>query len=294
MQYQLGDRMKQYEVVETNRTLDPKLPIYARLDGRSFSKFTRGMHRPFDTDMQQAMVETTKYLVQHTNAHIGFTQSDEISLVWWIPEDKASSIFFAGKIQKMVSVLASMATSAFIVALLKSERLSSYVQHHPHFDARVFQLPSKEEAVNAFLWRELDGERNAISNVARCHFSAKELHKKNVKDMQKMLLKKKNVTMDDFPDTLRRGTYVQRRTYDTVLHGNNVMRSHIVELNMPRLISVENRVNVFFNHVDPIVSNSKSTLESVSTASTSTSNTRMYVHFGEDLNDCIHYYSEVF
>ena len=29
----LGDRMKAYEAVETARTLDPALPIYARIDG---------------------------------------------------------------------------------------------------------------------------------------------------------------------------------------------------------------------------------------------------------------------
>jgi tRNA(His) 5'-end guanylyltransferase len=47
----LGDCMKAYEAVETARTLDPALPIYARIDGRSFSTFTPSMRRPFDPRM---------------------------------------------------------------------------------------------------------------------------------------------------------------------------------------------------------------------------------------------------
>ena len=50
-----GDRMKAYEAVETDRILDASLPIYARIDGRSFSAFTRGMQRPFDERMTGAM-----------------------------------------------------------------------------------------------------------------------------------------------------------------------------------------------------------------------------------------------
>jgi tRNA(His) 5'-end guanylyltransferase len=75
----LGDRMKAYEAVETARTLDPALPIYARIDGRSVSTFTRSMRRPFDPRMAAAMISTTKHLVKETDARIGYTQSDEIN-----------------------------------------------------------------------------------------------------------------------------------------------------------------------------------------------------------------------
>lgn len=32
----LGDRMKEYEVVESGRHFMPLLPVYARIDGRAF------------------------------------------------------------------------------------------------------------------------------------------------------------------------------------------------------------------------------------------------------------------
>jgi len=55
--------MKEYEAQETARRFLPGLPIYARIDGRGFSKFTKGMDRPYDARMSNAMVSATKVLV---------------------------------------------------------------------------------------------------------------------------------------------------------------------------------------------------------------------------------------
>ncbi len=59
----LGDRMKSYESVEAGRRFLPLLPVLCRLDGKNFSKFTKGMNRPYDERMSKCMVETTKVLV---------------------------------------------------------------------------------------------------------------------------------------------------------------------------------------------------------------------------------------
>ena len=54
----LGDRMKLYESRETERFLMPKLPVVARMDGNTFSKFTRGMDQPYDLRLRAAMLAT--------------------------------------------------------------------------------------------------------------------------------------------------------------------------------------------------------------------------------------------
>jgi hypothetical protein len=71
----LGDRMKAYEAQECSRRFLPMLPVYARIDGRNFSGFTKGMDRHYDTRMSAAMVETVKGLVEKTHAKMGYTQS---------------------------------------------------------------------------------------------------------------------------------------------------------------------------------------------------------------------------
>lgn len=257
-----GDRMKEWERAETGRRFLPYLPVYARIDGRSFSKFTKGMDRPYDVLMSRAMIETAKYLVNETHARIGYTQSDEISLCW-LAESIDSEIFFNSKIQKMVSVLAAMATVKFneMVTGFWPER----VKLLPVFDARVFQLPTKVEGANAFLWREFDATKNSISMAARSVYSHKELYKKTGGDMQEMLWQK-DINWNDYPASFKRGTYVQRKAKwveldeDTLaqipedrLPIGPVQRHEIVELKMPPFVKVTNRVDVIFDGADPIV-----------------------------------------
>ena len=130
----LGDRMKVFEQAEAGRRFLPLLPVVARLDGRGFSSFTRGLQRPFDSRMSDLMIETTKALVDETVAVCGYTQSDEITLAWY-SDDYRSQIFFDGKIQKMVSTLAAIASVTFNKLL--PQFLPEKVTAAPTFDCRV-------------------------------------------------------------------------------------------------------------------------------------------------------------
>ena len=250
-------RMKGYEATETGRCLDPHLPVYARIDGRAFSTFTRGMDRPFDSRMIEAMVETTKHLVHETHARIGYTQSDEISLIW-LAESAESDILFSGKIQKMASVLASMAAAKFatVISLTWRERL-------PHFDCRVFQLPDKMEAANVFLWRAMDARKNAISMAAQSEFSHRQLYQKGQADMLAMLADA-GVDFEIYPTAFRRGTFVRREVVLRLLTEDEleripekhrptgpVIRSHMAVIDMPPFNKVTNRVGVIFDGADP-------------------------------------------
>ena len=107
-----GDRMKLYEGMEAGRRFMPLLPVLARIDGRSFHSFTRGMDRPFDAVFSNAMVDTTAALVRETGACMGYTQSDEITLAWYSDNPK-TQIWFDGRIAKMTSQLGAQATLIF-------------------------------------------------------------------------------------------------------------------------------------------------------------------------------------
>jgi tRNA(His) 5'-end guanylyltransferase len=250
---EFGARMKAYEAVETGRKLDVRLPIYARIDGRAFSTFTRGMDRPFDEGMCAAMIATTKYIVDKTHARIGYTQSDEISLIW-LAEGETSDIFFSGKIQKMVSVLASMAAAKF-----QTVCPGGYEERLPHFDCRAFQLPNRTEAANAILWRAMDARKNAISQTAQRYFSHKRLFGKRQSDMLRML-DEIGVDFEAIPERFKRGTFVRRvaekreLTEDElaripVAHrpAGPVERSSVVVVSMPPFNLVQNREEVIFD-----------------------------------------------
>ena len=153
MKDDLGDRQKFLEQAEAGRRLMPLLPAMVRIDGANFSNFTKSMERPFDKRMSDAMIHTTKRLVEHTNARCAYTESDEISLVFY-EDSMKSQIFFDGKIQKIVSQSASLATVFFNYYLYKN--WPEKAELLPTFDSRTWNLPTLEEAANAFLWRNFD------------------------------------------------------------------------------------------------------------------------------------------
>jgi tRNA(His) guanylyltransferase len=250
----IDDRMKYYESLECSRQFVPLLPIYARIDGRSFHKFTNGLTRPYDVELSQLMIDTTKHLVKETNAKIGYTQSDEISLCWQQEEFK-SEVFFNRKIFKITSVLAAMTTSYFTLNGLNLPEIKERIERHcPTFDCRVFQMPNQTEVANMFLWREQDATKNAISMAARACLSHRELQGKSGPEMQEMMFQRQGINFNNYAPSFKRGTFVQRRLYKKPIgDGTVAIRSHIVGLNMPKFATVANREGVIFNSEEPII-----------------------------------------
>jgi tRNA(His) guanylyltransferase len=264
-----GDRMKMYESVEAQRHLMPLLPVLARIDGRTFSAFTKGMKRPFDPILTSCMVDTTIELVRETNACMGYTQSDEITLAWYSDNVK-SQIWFDGRIQKMVSQLGAQATLIFYRLIV--ERLPDYANRLPTFDARVWNVPNLTEGANVFLWREWDATKNSVSMAASAYYSHKQLVGKNSVDKHQLLFAK-DINWNDYPASFKRGVYVQRRTESIAFSADElerlppkhearlnpgllVERAVVKVLDMPQLATVINRSEVIFGGEEPKLRNS--------------------------------------
>lgn len=224
----LGNRMKTYENV-TRNYLTRRMPVIIRIDGKAFHTFTRGFKKPFDDVLVKSMQDTMKYLCENIQGCVlGYTQSDEITLVLVDYQDRDTSAWFDNNIQKMVSVSASMATISFYhnfrqnmidwtdnnagkivdgdkdrlnYAKVLLDRTNGYAM----FDARVFNIP-KEEVVNCLLWRQQDCVRNSIQSVGQANFSHKQLEGKNCNDIQDMLMTEKGINWNDYPTHLKRGS----------------------------------------------------------------------------------------
>lgn len=201
----LGDRMKMYEGMG-DKPLNPILPVMVRLDGKAFHSFTRSLERPYDERLSDLMVATTKFLVDQSNAIIGYTQSDEISLVLY-SDSVESEIFMGGRDFKLKSLLASYASVYFNSKL--AEFLPEKVGTMPVFDCRVWNVPNKVEAVNALVWREQDATRNSVSMAAQSVYSHNQLMNVSC-DQMKEMLHQKGINWNDYPVFFKRGTYIQR------------------------------------------------------------------------------------
>ena len=256
MNDQFGDRMKDYEGIETNNKFIPTLPVIVRLDGKCFSRLTKSLNRPYDERMAKLMIDVTKELVKETNAVIGYTQSDEISLVLY-SDSYEVPIYFNGKSHKIISVLTSIATYWFNEYKHDFDFPDEMMDIPAFFDCRAWNVPTRTEAVNTLLWRELDALKNSVSVSARQFYTTKELVGVKRDQMMDMLMEN-GVNWNDYPAFFKRGTYIQKRVepVDDVLPGlvrTDPPRFIVQELDLPPLTRVTNRTGVFFEKQEPIV-----------------------------------------
>jgi tRNA(His) guanylyltransferase len=227
MKDQLGDRMKSFYEDRFRTKLPRRAYTIIRIDGKSFHTYTKGLKRPFDEGLIEDMNDTTIFLCKNImGAKMGYVQSDEISILLTDFDTLDTQAWFDYNIQKMVSIASSLATSEF--NRLRIERqFSVYMvddNGKPHyslnleemknikmaqFDARVFQIPSKIEVYNMFLWRQQDAVRNSISSVAQSLYSHKELNGKKTNEMQEMIFQK-GINWNDYDFRKKRGAVIAR------------------------------------------------------------------------------------
>lgn len=222
----LGLRLKGNYEHRSQTKLIRRMPVAIRIDGKAFHTFTRGMRRPFDPILMDSMQETMKYLCENIQGTVlGYTQSDEITLILVDYKTFHSDAWFDYEVQKMCSISASLATMKF--NQLFGEKVDKYLRETDEehddesvkklrtvyakakacggcFDSRCFNIP-KEEVTNLIYWRQIDAARNSVSMVGRAYFSHKQLDHKTSSQIQDMLMLEHNVNWNNFPIDCKRG-----------------------------------------------------------------------------------------
>jgi len=234
----LGDRMKSFYENRSKTYLTRRTPVIIRLDGCHFHTFTRGFVKPFDKRLIETMQETALALCNEIQGCVlGYTQSDEITLVLVDYKSLDSDAWFDYSVQKICSVAASKATKHFnrIFAEKTTGIMNRYyndflpnkekynyliddvkklvgsyeraLKQGAEFDARCFNIPM-EEVLNCVLWRIKDCNRNSINSLGQAHFSHEELQGKNTSEVQDMLMEKFKINWNDLSNFEKIGTLI--------------------------------------------------------------------------------------
>ena len=136
----LGVRMKTFYEQIPKTKLMRRCPVALRIDGKAFRTFTRGFQKPFDEVLIKSMQETMKYLCENIQGCVlGYTQSDEITLILVDYKKLTSSAWFDYEVQKICSIAASMATMAFNESFSKiySKLYRGKIEHGENVDELV-------------------------------------------------------------------------------------------------------------------------------------------------------------
>lgn len=206
---ELDLKMRIYETSQ-DRCVLPNMYMVARIDGRGFTKLTKDVHKfkaPFDEIFRDYMVETVKHLMNcGFNIMYGFTQSDEISLLFDLNETT-----FSRKTRKYNSILAGEASAKF----------STLLGSVGAFDCRISELPNKSLVVDYFRWRNEDAHRNALN--AHCYWRLREDKFSQTDATEKIkglstgnkneLLYSYGLNFNEFPNWQKRGIGIYWKDY---------------------------------------------------------------------------------
>lgn len=252
---------------EANYFLDPNKYIIAHLDGRSFSTLIKNkFNKPFDINFIKMMNETAIYLCKEVNGvKFAYVQSDEISLV--IKKNREESmVFFDGRVCKMQSIMASLATAKFNQLMTKyhldkaildlfmhggveitNELITETINDSPlyQFDCKVWNVDNANDAMAWILFRNIDCIRNSKQQTAQTWLSYNDLLRLNA-DEQIALLKERNgVDWNTFEAGRKYGRIVKKvQKYYKTLSGVEYIRNVWEATDGCDLTNQDNRTNL--------------------------------------------------
>lgn len=218
------DKLSAFEVF-ADRELKVGHPIVARLVGRRFDQLLEGANyeRPYDARFGKAMVKTLSYVAATLGASFGYAERTELSLY---------AVANGGDARRLLSRIAGEA----------SGKLSLLLGEVATFEARLYEFPSNDMALDYFRWRQ--DEANVISIDRYCtHVLAQSGADATAvprildglgPDEKVELLRQNSLEFSQVPSWQRRGAVVRVQPIGD--NGNGAHASSgrlIVDLNLP-------------------------------------------------------------
>lgn len=224
----LEDKCLYYRGLTDYRIL-PNSNIIVMLDGKNFSHLIKNNFlKPFDDNFIDMMNKTAKFLCENVQGcKIAYTQSDEISLLITDYDTDKSDTLFGGRLCKIQSILASLATSEFNRQFILNKLSNRFSQdgsdvcfagiydsiNHmklAQFDCKVWVVPSQNDAFAWFLYRQIDCIRNSKQQTAQTWCSHKELLNLDTDEQISYLKEKHNVDWNSFDDDKKYGRFIYK------------------------------------------------------------------------------------
>lgn len=182
-------------------------PVFLRIDGRSFHRLTRTCEKPFDARFHAAMTGTCRRLLAESGLDplFAYTFSDEINLY-------CTALPFGGRVEKLDSIAASYAASAFALEYGCGEPVA--------FDSRIVPA-TPEYAVEYLAMRQAEAWRNHINAYCQAALidegrtpreAARILRGMKAAAMHDLMFAR-GVNLNETPAWQRRGTLVGHGDY---------------------------------------------------------------------------------
>jgi tRNA(His) 5'-end guanylyltransferase len=236
-----GSKNPEHEIF-SQLQVPPDAPFFARLDGRRFQAVSEKIcaKKPFDEKFAKCLVASAKAMYQNNlNPTLVYAASDEINVLF------SYTAPFKRRVEKINSVLASVASSAFSLSISKFFKKTLVSA----FDSRII-LSSQEKITEYLAWRQRDAWRNHNNAYAywilrrighKPSEAAKMLKGLKTKELHEIVFRQ-SINLAQTPVWQRRGILIYREPYQKQVRNHVVTRRLIREnWNLPLFSSEEGK-----------------------------------------------------
>ncbi len=243
----IRDRISSYEEV-SNYKLLAKLPVVVHINGRSFSKITSLLDKPFCYKFSECISATMLQLcMEIEGAMFGYQFNDEIIIIVRNDQNIDTIPWYDNRIQKIVSVSASVATLHFSNL---SHATDLNLMGDPIFLSNTYTVPSILEAIHVLISKQHQNLQGSIQSA-----SFYELLKKYDKNTIKEMLS--GLNMDEKVDLLSQECGVDFNQYPVAF------RRGIACYRAPKLVNDVVKNKWVINHELPIFTQDHSFLVNI-------------------------------
>lgn len=251
----LKEKCEYYRGLQSDRFI-PNMPLLIMVDGRSFSSLIKNrFNLPFDFDFINIMNDVALTLCRNIpGCVLGYVQSDEISL--YITDNSETECFYSWRKEKLLSIVASIASSRFTHLLLLhdlnnnkdliSEELIGIAANsiEVQFDCKCWNVPNINEVFAWFLYRQNDCIRNSKQQTAQTYLPKKSLFNMVVDDQIELLASESGINWYAFEDDVKYGRFLYRENNEESVHKKWVVKPSFLLRGEDGRESFENLINI--------------------------------------------------
>lgn len=217
MSIKLKDRIASYEEV-TDYKLLGRAPIIICINGRSFSKLTSLLDKPYCAKFAECMYATAlRMAMEVEGAVFSYCFNDEIVIVARNDQSQDTNLWYDNKIQKISSVTSSLATLHFnkCAASLDLDLMGDAI-----FTSQVFAVPNIIEAVNVIVSKQQLSFHKSLQLACLYELLNKQHDKNDIKEMIQgtsldekidLLAQECGIDFNTYPVSFRRGVACYRQ-----------------------------------------------------------------------------------
>lgn len=237
----LQQRMISYEESTSPRIIS-RIPVIIKIDGRSFSRATKRIQKPFCHRTMAILNGTMLSLVKKIDGAVfGYQYSDKIVLVLRNDRGEEEDPWFGNDVQAMCSAAASMATYEFMTQLWEIDEPPE-LEGDISFKTNVFGIPNIIEVINYIIYRQYCCMQYAIDETVYSVIGrGSTLDGVDIEDRKK-ILDDAGVSLEEFPASFRHGSavYLTPKLVHTA-HGEVTHHKWLVDFEIPLFVEKKDR-----------------------------------------------------